>query len=522
VGALDPPPGGATLRRGAIAFGGWTHFRSGPAARVELRLGDQPLGRARLGLRRTDACDALGLPVGAATGFELLCDLSTWPGGEGELELTALATGLRGERLELGPHHVRVAAPEQARMVRPTPPLHQRVGPPSGRGLRTLVVTHRLDRGGAQLYLQELLAELVRGGTVDPVVVSAEDGPLRAELEALAVEVHVTGTPPFESLDAHRDRVGELAAWAGEGGFEVAFVNTATGPAYFGVDLAAALGIPVLWSIHESYPPAVLWSGMHPELLRHAEAALTRAERTVFAAESTRRLLAPHIAAERSRTIPYGLEFGALEARRAGFDRAAARRAAGISAEADVLLCVGTVEPRKAQLPLAQAFELVAARHPRAELIYVGARPGEPDTDFLTEYAAASPAARRIRVVPMTDDVHSWFGLADLFVCAADVESLPRTVVEAQAWELPVLATAIFGLPELVVDGETGWLCEPLDLEALAAGLDRALASSPEQRRRLGRNARAQVLARHDLPTYATEISALIAELAGRPARALA
>ena len=51
--------------------------------------------------------------------------------------------------------------------------------------------------------------------------------------------------------------------------------------------------------------------------------------------------------------------------------------------------------------------------------------------------------------------------MSDLLVCASDVESLPRTVLEAMAWELPVLATAVYGLPELIEDGETGWLCRP-------------------------------------------------------------
>ena len=69
--------------------------------------------------------------------------------------------------------------------------------------------------------------------------------------------------------------------------------------------------------------------------------------------------------------------------------------------------------------------------------------------------------------------------MSDLLVCASDVESLPRTVLEAMAWELPVLATAVYGLPELIDDGETGWLCAPRDVDALADGLRRALATEP-------------------------------------------
>ena len=73
-----------------------------------------------------------------------------------------------------------------------------------------------------------------------------------------------------------------------------------------------------------------------------------------------------------------------------------------------------------------------------------------------------------MRLIPITPDVDPWYGMADILVCASDIESLPRTVLEAMAWETPVLATSVFGLPELIDDGETGWLCEPRDMLALA------------------------------------------------------
>ena len=103
----------------------------------------------------------------------------------------------------------------------------------------------------------------------------------------------------------------------------------------------------------------------------------------------------------------------------------------------------------------------------------------------------------------MTPDVQRWFGLSDLLVCASDIESLPRTVVEAMAWEIPVLATSVFGLPELIEDGVNGWLCEERDIAALAEGLSRALGADREERRRIGRAGREQVLAEHRIEPYA-------------------
>ena len=518
----EPPPRGgidvlepeSIARRGVVRVHGWALFPAGPPARVDLWLGDLPLGPARLGLPRPDVCDTLGLEAGTATGFELIANLEDWPGENGEAFLRARATGPKGELLELEPVALRVVAPTRPGRLQlqgPSPDLSC-----GDRGLRILVATHQLDLGGAQLYLVELLEEMLRSGAVDPTVISANDGLLRGRLEALGVRVQVTGAPPADDVDAYLTWVDELTVWAGAHDFEAAFVNTATSHVLPAVEAVGRLGIPAVWAIHESFETAELWSHVDPAIRRRAEAALAMVSQPLFVATATERQFEPVTGRGRGLTIPYGLDLEPIEACRKNFDRAAARRAADIPEEAEVVLCVGSIEPRKAQVPLAQAFAQIADRHPGARLVFVGGRP-DLYTEVLLDYAASSPAAGRIEVVPMTPDVQPWFGLADLVVCASDVESLPRIAVEALAWETPVLATSVFGLPELIEDGENGWLCEPRDLTALSAALERALGASPAERRRLGRAGRALVEERHDLATYGAEIAALLARIANGP-----
>jgi D-inositol-3-phosphate glycosyltransferase len=511
-GRLDPPAGGGAVAPGAVKLHGWTLFSSGPVSKVELWLDERPLGRARLGLPRPDVCRALGLEPGEATGFELVTILEDGPGSPGEVSLRAVATGVDGERLELGPLSLlvtRAATPRLASPPERTPPAPRRPG------LRTLVFTHQLDLGGAQLYLMDLLRELLRTGAVNPTVVSARDGRLREKLEGLGVPVHISASAT-ESLGSHLGQVEELAAWAADRDFEVAFVNTATSLALPGVEVAGRLGIPAIWAIHESVEPVELWSHVDPAIAKRAVQALGEVDQALFVAEATQRLFEPATGPGRGITIPYGLDLDPIDSRRRDFDRAGARRRAGIPLDADVVLCVGALEPRKAQVPLAQAFDLVAVRHPRAQLAFVGGR-DDLYSQFLSEYVARSAATERIAVVPMTPDVQSWFGLADLVVCASDVESMPRMVLEAMAWETPVLATSVFGLPELIDDGESGWLCEPRDLGALSAALDRALASGPEERRRLGRAGRSLVESRHSLEDYGHQVADLLDRVVAGP-----
>ena len=336
------------------------------------------------------------------------------------------------------------------------------------------------------------------------------DGPLRDELDQLGIPSHVTTMSIADGVSAHAGRVEELVAWAEGRGFEAMFVNTATVTTFPGVEVAKRLGIPALWAIHESFPPALIWEDLDPGVRLRAEAALGDAAALIFEADATRSLFKTF--------APRGTGDDPLRPRherdrcRAGeFDRAAVRRSAGIPADADLVVCVGTVEPRKAQVSL-RGLREDRRRHPRAHLAIVGGRKDE-ETRLLGEYIEISPLRDRIHLIPITPDVHAWYGMSDLLVCASDVESLPRTVLEAMAWELPVLATDVFGLPELIDDGETGWLCSPRDVDALADGLDRALATAPSSARRWPGAPRSWSRRRHDLPTYAGRIAELLASV---------
>ena len=339
AGHLDLPAEGGVVRREPITFHGWARFPSGPVSQVELWLGEVPLGRARLGMPRPDVSQALELTLEEAPGFELTVNLESWPGENGETNLRAIATSIAGEELEIEPLPLRIV-PAMTTSA-PAAASHERTSPASrGTGLRTLIVAHQLDLGGAQLYLMDLLRELLRTEAVNPTVLAARDGQLRGELEKLGVPVHISGVSPPEGISAHLGRVEQLAAWAAGRDFEVAFVNTATSHAIPGVEVAGRLGIPTIWAIHESYEPKELWSGLDPAVRRRAEAALAEVDQTLFVAAATQRLFEPVTGPGRGLTIPYGLDLEPIERHRRGFDRHAARAEAGLPVDADVVLCV--------------------------------------------------------------------------------------------------------------------------------------------------------------------------------------
>jgi D-inositol-3-phosphate glycosyltransferase len=514
-GLIDAPCDGTLIETEILDVRGWALFPSAPTARVELWLDEELLGRARVGVEREDLVKFTDNPLAQVAGFNLTFDLTSLPPLEGDAILRAAAVSTTGERHELDPVSLTISLPTGEPAAASLPPLPPRTPRPQGRGRPILVYTHQLNLGGAQLYLMDLIGKLLERGSVQPTVVSALDGSLRQELERMGVPVHIAGPVPMDELSSHLGRLEELEAWSRGRGFELVLVNTATALALPGAELAVRLGIPAVWSIHESFPLAILWGDPDPQILERAKAALGDAALVLFEAEATQRMFESTIREDRGRVLPYGLDLAPIDAERARFDRAAARRASGIPEDAQVILCVGTVEPRKAQLPLAQAFDLIAARHPKARLVLVGGD-DKPYSKMLAEHMATAKSSDRFDLIPVTPNVQRWYGLADLLVCASDVESLPRTVLEAMAWETPVLATSVFGLPELIDDGETGWLCEPRDTLALADGLDRALRSSGAERARMAKAARRLVESRHSLDLYGQQVNRLLEEIADR------
>ena len=217
-------------------------------------------------------------------------------------------------------------------------------------------------------------------------------------------------------------------------------------------------------------------------------------------------------------TFPYGMELEAIDRYRDEVDPAAARERLGLPQDATVVLCLGTLEPRKGQAVLAQAFGAIASRHPDAILAIVGDLGGEYSTG-LHAYLDRAGLGDQVRVEPLATDPYAWHVAADVFALASDIESSPIVVLEAMAFGTPVVATAVFGVPELIEDGTHGYLCEASDIDSLGTALERAL--DDPARDEVGRAGERRVRERHDPDRYAERMSALMAGLVegGAPAR---
>jgi len=525
IGEITHPLPGSIVHRGPVQVTGWADPPFG-LARIEVRVNGKDVGRARPVIPVPRGEPAPGGSIASATdlrGFEHMV------GGAGpSLRIEAEVVDRTGRRFPIAGSDVTLEAEASepptggerldvlAARVRSVRPATRHDGPP----IRLVAFTNRLDRGGGQLYLTELLRQLLPWSDTSCLVVSALDGPLRDELEAQGASVHVTDFP-FSSAEAYESRLLELAHLVTAHDCNVSIVNTAV--AGIGADLAIRLGIPGIWAIHESVAPDEHWlmpyyvTEVSPYVSGRLRHALAESAVVVFEAEATRKLyLSGARDAERFQLVPYGVPIGVIDEYRRITDRAEMRAANGIGEGAVVLLCVGTFEPRKAQAALVMAFAQIADSFPDTLLVLVGAIPSTY-SEAVRELVVELGLESRIRVEPVVDDVFAWYLSADVFVLGSDVESMPRTLLEAMAFEIPVLATSTFGITELIEDGRTGLLVEPRDLSALEVGLSRVLSMPIAERAALGTAASNAVRERHNSANYASTYRKLLRGLVADP-----
>jgi glycosyltransferase involved in cell wall biosynthesis len=168
---------------------------------------------------------------------------------------------------------------------------------------------------------------------------------------------------------------------------------------------------------------------------------------------------------------------------------------------------VARLTPQKGQRVLIEAAPRVLERHPDVRFVLVG--DGELRAE-LEQQAAAAGLGDRFLFTGARGDVPKLLASFDVFALPSFYEGLCYAVIEAQAAGVPVVATPVGGVPENVVPGETGVLCEPGDAGSLADGIV-WLLDHPEEAARLAEEARRRASAKYSLERMVAETVALYA-----------
>ncbi|HZS05708.1 MAG TPA: glycosyltransferase [Blastocatellia bacterium] len=214
----------------------------------------------------------------------------------------------------------------------------------------------------------------------------------------------------------------------------------------------------------------------------------------------------------RMRVVPNGVNV-------ARFDEAdpkGVREELGIAADDFVIGMVSRLNPTKDLLTLARAFAEVYRTRSDQKLRLVIVGEGE-ERAKLESFAAGSGLEHAIILTGTRHDVPRLLRAMDAFALSSLSEGLSGAILEAMCAGLPVVATRVGANPELVTEGETGFLVEPRDGAAMAERLARLIAD-PEMARRFGAAGRRRVEQHYSLDAMVRRYEELYESLAAAPA----
>lgn len=301
--------------------------------------------------------------------------------------------------------------------------------------------------------------------------------------------------------------LGRLVREAGAGRLDLVHTHL-TRAAYLGQAVGRLAQIPVVTSVHIAND-----DGIYRRLARGSNRIVAV---STFIADHLRRRGVPddHLV-----TVPNATDMLATPAS----DREATRAGIGVPSEARVILAVGRVTKEKGIFELVAAL---AALPPDVILLLAGRSDPEYAASFDREIAALG-VADRVRRLGVRSDVAALLDASDVLAMPSYMETFGMAALEAMARARPVVATAVGGLPEVVLDGETGILVPRIEGDgprgsdpARLSGALATLLDDPALRASTGERGRERVAAEFTLEHMTESFEAVYRTALGRPSPA--
>lgn len=177
-------------------------------------------------------------------------------------------------------------------------------------------------------------------------------------------------------------------------------------------------------------------------------------------------------------------------------------------------VCVGRLSSEKGQFVLIDALGELRRQGVEAELVLAG--DGELRS-AIEQHCQLRGVADRVRITGWISgaEVRKEIEASRALVLSSFAEGLPVVLMEAMACARPVIATRVSGIPELVRDGQDGWIVAPGNATELAQAMRRCLEADAPPLQAMGERARARALERHDVDRSAQQLRQIFAPLCG-------
>ncbi len=354
--------------------------------------------------------------------------------------------------------------------------------------------------GGQECVALELAKSQRAAGHRVQVVSLSEppDGPMAERFRAVGA---LTATIPKRGPSFDPTLALRVAQHFAEAHADVVHTHNPQALVY-GAPAAALAGVP---SIHTKHgvnpdPSRRMW-------LRRAASSMVDAYVAVTPTLARLAVEKHECSSTQLRVIPNGIDTARFKPNPAA--RRTLRDELGIPEAAWVVGTVGRLSPEKNQGLLIDA--VAPLLDPRRHLVIVG---DGPDREALMARARTTLRPELIHFTGARDDVEAVLACFDAFALTSESEGLPLVVLEAMAVGLPVVATAVGGVPDVIEPGATGFLVPPSDRIALMKELLQ-LSTRPQVARDVAAAGRSRVLERHSTERMASEYERLYRRVVG-------
>ena len=325
-----------------------------------------------------------------------------------------------------------------------------------------------LDPGEAERALVQLVARLNRARWEPAVFCLAGEGPLAGQLRAAGVRVVCLGASHWPYLGAMARLVRELQR------FQPAILQTFLFHANLAGRVAAKMaGVRSVISgirVAEKRSRFPLSIDRWTNRLVKVNVCVSQAVADFSVSEA-------RLPCQKVVVIPNGVDVANF-----ANARPADLSAFGISPESRVFVSIGRLDRQKGFDDLIKAAALVIPSHPEAHFVIAGEG---PERERLSRLITGKNMADRVHLAGWRADISELLAASYALVLPSLWEGMPNVVLEAMAAGLPIVATRVEGVPELVVDGQTGLLVAPHDAPALATAVETLLAD-PKAARAMG------------------------------------
>lgn len=352
--------------------------------------------------------------------------------------------------------------------------------------LNVLQVIPALDAGGAERSAVDVARAVVAAGGRSWI--ATQGGRLAAEAEKSGVTIVKGAFAAKNPLTIWRN-AALLADLIRREKISIAHARSRA-PAWSASIAARRAGAAYVATYHGVYNSGNALKRYYNGVMARADAVIANSQFTADHVLAEHRIDAKHL-----HVVPRGVDIASFTPDNVSPSRIEAiRKAWGLKPDKPVIVLPNRLTRWKGQLVFVDALSRLDDQN--FEAVMVGdAQERDGYVDELRTAIATAKLDQHVRMPGHCSDMPAALMVADVVVAPSiEPEAFGRAAAEAQAMQRPLVASKLGAQMETVLDGVTGFLVAPDDAAALATGISRALALSPEQRAAMGRAARERVL----------------------------